>query len=315
MRLKAIVISLFVLVTAAAFAQPSGYPSQPLTFIVPYGAGGMTDVSSRILASAFEDRLGQRVDVVNRPGAGGYLGLTEGLREDADGHTLIAVTTDIFANTVLLDRDFELDSVGFLGSFMPQERVLFSHVDKPFSTFEEFVEYAKSNRVTFADGGALWSGNVVKAMALEAGLDVAHIPFESGAAGSAALLGGHVDIGETGVGTAAWQAAKEGELNILAILSDGTLAPFGYPEVENLEQKGFSNVVRMYYGVAVSGDVPEEVRIYLESVLEDILADPEIVASLEALDLTPRFIGSAEYESIVTTVLVEAAGLRDFLAE
>lgn len=315
MRLKSFAAFLFIAFVAVAFAQPAGYPSQPLTFIVPYGAGGMTDVSSRILASAFEARLGQRVDVVNRPGAGGYLGLSEGLREDADGHTLIAVTTDIFANTVLLERDFDLASVGFLGSFMPQERVLFSPVDKPWTTFEEFVEYAKSNRVTFADGGALWSGNVVKAMALEGGLDIAHIPFESGAAGSAALLGGHVDIGETGVGTAAWQAAKEGDLNILTILTDGTLEPFGYPEVENLEQKGYSNVVRMYYGIAVSGDVPEEIRSYLESVLQEILADPEFVASLEALDLTPQFVPADDYAAIVTTVLVEAAGLRDFLAE
>lgn len=302
------------LLLSPAFAQDD-YPSEPITLIIPYGAGGMTDTSGRILANALGEQLGQRVDVVNRPGAGGFLGLSEALRADADGHTIVAVTTDIFANTVLLERDFDMSDVALIGSFMPQQRPLYAHPDAPWDDFEGFLEYARDNQVSFADGGALWAGNVVKAMAKEEGLQITHIPFDSGAAGSAALLGGHVDIGETGVGTPAWQAAKNGELDFLALLTDGNLDAFGFPEVENLEQKGFDHVVRMYYGLAVPSGVPESTQETLQTALQNVLADESVTARLEELDLTPQFMPADEYAAIIDTVLDEAADLKAYLDE
>lgn len=302
------------LLFSAGFAQDE-FPSEPITLIIPYGAGGMTDTSGRILANALGEQLGTRVDVVNRPGAGGFLGLTDALRADPDGHTIVAVTTDIFANTVLLDRDFTMEEVGLIGSFMPQQRPLYAHPDAPWDDFDGFLDYASENEVSFADGGALWAGNVVKAFAKEEGLQITHIPFESGAEGSAALLGGHVDIGETGVGTPAWQAAKSGDLDFLVLLTDGDLEPFGFPEVENVLDKGYSHVVRMYYGLAVPGDVPEPIRAQLESALEGLLEDEEVVSRLEELDLTPEFRSAEEYHEIIDTVLVEAQELKAFLDE
>lgn len=312
-RTSIALLALATLLFPSALAQ-DGFPSKPITVVIPYGAGGMTDLSNRILATALEQRLGGRVDVVNRPGAGGYLGFSEAMREN-DGHTIVAVTTDIFANTVLLDRDFTMDGVALLGSYMPQERVLFGHPSAPFSDFEGLIEHAAENRVRFADGGALWAGNVVKAMAKEDGVNIVHIPFESGAEGSAALLGGHVEIGETGVGTPAWQAAKNGELNMLAVITDGDLSAFGFDDVPNLEDLGYDHVVRMYYGWAVSPDVPEEIRARLEAAMEDVVTDPEVVAKLEAVDLTPRFMASDEYAEIVDRVLGEAADLQGFIQE
>lgn len=302
------------LLLSPAVAQ-GDFPSEPLTLVIPYGAGGMTDVSGRILANALGAELGERVDVVNSPGAGGFLGLTEALRADPDGHTIVAVTTDIFANTVLLDRDFDMSDVALIGSFMPQQRPLYAHPDAPWDDFEGFLEYARENDVSFADGGALWAGNVVKAMAKEEGLRITHIPFESGAAGSAALLGGHVDIGETGVGTAAWQAAKEGELDFLVLLTDGDLEAFGFPDVQNVEQRGFDHVVRMYYGLAVSSEVSEEIRQRLEEALENLLADENVARRLQDLDLTPEFLPASEFQAIVDSVLEEAVELEAFLAE
>lgn len=313
--LTSLILSASLLLSAGLAQDADDFPSEPLTLIIPYGAGGMTDTSGRILANALGEQLGERVDVVNRPGAGGFLGLTDALRADPDGHTIVAVTTDIFANTVLLDRDFTMDDVALVGSFMPQQRPLYANPDAPWDDFEGFVEYARDNNVSFADGGALWAGNVVKAFAQQEGLQITHIPFDSGAEGSAALLGGHVDIGETGVGTPAWQAAKEGELDFLVLLTDGDLEEFGFPEVENLLDKGYDHVVRMYYGLAVPADVPEPVRARLESALEGMLQDENVVSRLEELDLTPEFRSAEEYREIIDTVLVEAEELSEYLDE
>lgn len=303
-----------LLAMSVAFAQDD-FPSGEITLIIPYGPGGMTDVSGRILAEFLERELGQRVDVVNRPGAGGFVGLGEFLRTEPDGHTIIAVTTDIVANSVLLERDFDLDSLAFVGSYMPQERVLFANLNTPYETFEGFLEHAQQDRVTFADGGALWLANIMRAMAQEAGADISHVPFESGAEGSAALLGGHVDIGETGVGTPAWHAAKEGELRILGVLTDGDLTPFGFDEVENLQDKGFTFVARMYYGLALPAGVPEERRARLEAALQAALEDEDVVRRLEEIDLTPRFLTGEEYTAVAAAVLEESAELKAFLDE
>ena len=314
---KKIVITLIAaLVTSLGSAFAQDFPSEPIRLIIPYGAGGMTDTSGRILANALGEELGQRVDVVNQPGAGGYLGMSEAMRADPDGHTVVAVTTDIFANTVLLDREeFSMDDVALVGSFMPQQRPLYAHPDAPFDDFEGFLEHARENEVSFADGGALWAGNIVRALAKEQDLQLTIIPFESGAAGSAALLGGHVDIGETGVGTPAWQAAKAGDLEFLGLVTDGDLEAFGFPEVQSVADMGATHVMRMYYGLALPGGVSDEVLQTWETALENVLSDPEVVSRLEALDLTPQFMPADEYASIIDTVLVEAADLKAFLDE
>lgn len=314
-RLLTALITTAILILTPALAQDD-FPSEPIRLIIPYGAGGMTDTSGRILATALGAELGQRVDVVNQPGAGGYLGMSEAMRADPDGHTIVAVTTDIFANTVLLERDeFSMDDVSLVGSFMPQQRPLYANPDAPWDGFDGFLEYARENQVTFADGGALWAGNIVRALAKQEDLQITIIPFDSGAAGSAALLGGHVDIGETGVGTPAWQAAKNGDLDFLTLLTDGDLEPFGFPEVQNVAELGGEHVMRMYYGLAVPGDVPDEIRQTWETALENVLNDPAVVERLEALDLTPVFMPADEYASIIDAVLVEAADLKAFLDE
>jgi tripartite-type tricarboxylate transporter receptor subunit TctC len=123
------------------------YPSKPITFVVPWGAGGMTDVSGRLLADKFKKELGQPIVVINKPGASGVVGLKYGLKQKADGYTVVvgpmtlALTTPYFQGS----QPFNVDDISYVGSYMPQERVLFTTPDKPYKTFAQFIDYAKKN--------------------------------------------------------------------------------------------------------------------------------------------------------------------------
>ncbi|MBW1995787.1 MAG: tripartite tricarboxylate transporter substrate binding protein, partial [Deltaproteobacteria bacterium] len=137
------------------------YPKKPITFIIPWGAGGMTDVSGRMLADKFKAELGQPIVVINKPGASGIVGLKYGLKQKADGYTVVVgsmtmpLTTPFFQGS----EPFNIDDITFVGSYMPQERVLFTTPDKPYKTFQQFIDYAKKHpgEISVGSGGAQWA--------------------------------------------------------------------------------------------------------------------------------------------------------------
>lgn len=291
------------------------WPSQPITVLVGFGAGGMTDVSSRIIAEKLVQNLGVRVIVENRPGAGGLLALDETHRRDADGYTFVSFLSDAPFTSVYQDRPIDLSEWTMLGGYMPQERVLFARADAPFDDVAGMIEHAKSTPITFADGGAFWAARVMEAFAKKNDLGVRLVPFRSGAEGSAAILGGHVTLAETGVGTAAWQSARDGGLKILATLTPGGLAQFGYDDVPTLEALGADFVVQLNYGFAMHGDTPPDRAEKLSEAIRAVVEDPEVQERLRAIDLTPEWMGPDAYAQLMREVFDSAGKLREYIAQ
>jgi tripartite-type tricarboxylate transporter receptor subunit TctC len=283
--------------------------------VVGFGAGGMTDVSSRLLAQKLENALGGTVVVENKPGAGGVLAINAVGQMPADGHTSVSFLTDGPFTSTYQNKPIDFSKWAIVGGYMPQERVVFAHKSTPFNTFQEMVAFAKANPVTFADGGAFWSSRVVEAYGKKHGLQLRLVPFRSGAEGSAAILGGHVMIAETGVGTSAWAAAKKGDLKILATLSPGGLKPFGMPDVPTLDKLGADYVVRIFYGYAAPSATPPDRLAKLRAAFKAAVEDPEIQTKLKALDLTPMWIDPKVYEETLRSVTGDAEKLRVYLAK
>lgn len=302
------------LLGAAPAAAQEDYPSKPINFWLTAGAGGMTDVSTRILAEKMEEILGVDILVESRPGGAGAIAINAMLNEPHDGYTVTSFSSGVAAATELLDIDVNIDEFVFLGSYMPQERVLFARQEAPFETVPELIEYAKEQPVTFADGGSYWTARVVEAFAKQHDLKLRMVPFVSGAEGSAAILGGHVSLAETGVGTSAWLAARDaGTLNMLAVLTDGDLAEHGFPDVPNIQEFGTDYVVRQYYAYGVPKDVPAERVEILSNALKEALADPEVIEQFERINLTPKWMPPEEYTQLLQEVVQQAAELDKFL--
>ena len=178
--MKRIASVLVALVMAAAMCVPAAaadnYPGKPITVIVPWGAGGMSDVTGRMLFERMKEILGEPLVVVNRGGAGGVVGINSIVNAKPDGYTLgsgcipLGLTAPYF-----LDADpVDLDKLSYIGSYTPQERVLFATPDQPFDTLEEFIAYAKANpgKLSVGSGGAQWALEVIKAIDKDEGLDL-----------------------------------------------------------------------------------------------------------------------------------------------
>ena len=302
MKRTHIILSAILLVSAfygSVFAADK-YPTKPITFIIPWGAGGMTDVSGRLLADKFKKELGQPIVVINKPGASGIVGLKYGLKQKADGYTVVvgpmtlALTTPYFQGT----KPFNVEDLSFVASYMPQERVLFTTPDKPYKTFDKFLEYAKKHpgEVSVGSAGAQWALEVMKSIAVKEKLKLKYVMFKSGAAGSSAILGKHVDLCETGTGTPAYQAAREGKLLLLVDLGSETVPYF--PKAKNLKQLGYPFTTLLEYGLVVKAGTPEPIVKKLEATLKKALQDPEISGKMTKMGLTPRFLPGTEYEKI-----------------
>lgn len=278
------------------------YPSKPISFVVPFGPGGMTDVTARLFAEKFKEELGQPVLVVNKPGASGILGLKYALGQKADGYTVVvAPVAEALAGPHFQGAEpFDIKDLSFVASYMPQERVLFTTPDKPYKTFQEFIDYAKKHpgEISVGSAGGQWALEVIKAVAVKEGLRMKYVMFKSGAEASTAILGKHVDVCETGTGTPAYQAAREGKLTLLVDLGSETV-PF-FPQAKNLKQLGYPFTTVVEYGLALRGGTPEPIRKTLEDTLRKIVNDTEVKEKLTTMGLTPRFLDGKGYQKLVT---------------
>ncbi|MEW6265270.1 MAG: tripartite tricarboxylate transporter substrate binding protein [Thermodesulfobacteriota bacterium] len=300
--------SLFLIVVALVFGSLSGplwaadqYPEKPITFVVPWGTGGMTDVSARLLAEKFKAELKQPVLVVNKPGANGTIGLKYVLAQPADGYTIaIGPMTDALANPYFQKTEsFNLDDLSFAAGYMPQQRVLFTSPDQPYKTFAEFLAYAKKNpdAISAGSGGSQWALEVVKSIAVKEGLKLKYVMFKSGGEASTAILGKHVDICETGTGTPAYQAAREGKLNLLVNLGADTVPYF--EKTKSVKELGYSYAAVVYYGFSLRAGTPEPIRKKIEDTLGKVMKDAEVIGKMSQMGLTPKFVTGKEYQKIV----------------
>lgn len=277
------------------------YPEKPITFVVPLGPGGMTDVTARLFIEKFKAELGQPILVVNKPGANGIIGLKYALSQKPDGYTIVvAPFTDNVASPYFQGVDpFDLKDFSFVGSYMPQERVLLTPPGK-YKSFQEFIEYARKNpgKVSVGSGGVQWALEVMKSIGVKEKLQMKYVMFKSGGEASTAIMGGHVDACETGTGTPAYQAAREGKLDLLVDLGADKV-PF-FPQIKNLKELGYPFTTVVEYGLVLKAGTPEPVRKKLEETLRKTLADKEIQETMVKMGLTPRFLDGKAFQKLVT---------------
>lgn len=315
--MKKILAVLTVLLVSGAFCFPAAaadnYPSKPITVIVPWGPGGMSDVTGRMLFERMREILGQPLVVVNRGGAGGVVGINSVVNARPDGYTLgsgcipLGLTAPFF-----LDADpIDLDKLTYIGSYTPQERVLFATPDMPFDDLEGFIEYARANpgKLSVGSGGAQWALEVIKAIAKDEGLNLKYVLFKGGGDSSAAVLGGHIDLCETGTGTPAYQGAREGNLKVIVNLGSDSVPYF--PDVKNVLDYGYQFSTMLDYGMIAPAGLPEPIRAKLEAAMKEAMQDKTLVENMTKMGFLPRFLYGKQFEEVCR----RAVGMVPELAE
>jgi tripartite-type tricarboxylate transporter receptor subunit TctC len=260
------------------------YPSRPITIVVPFSAGGTTDILARVIGQALHKELGQTVVVDNRAGAGGNIGAALAAKSPADGYTLFMGTVGTHAINQSLYKRLGFDPVK---DFAPLTRVamvpnlLVANPGKPYKTVQELIAYAKSNpgKVNFGSSGSgssiHLSGELFNALAK---VDMVHVPYKGSAPAVTDLLGGQIDIMFDNMPSAI-QHVRAGRLRPLAVTTARRSPEL--PDVPTVAEAGVPGYeATSWFGMFAPAGTPAPVVARLNAALVKVLAQPEVKKKL-----------------------------------
>lgn len=302
--LKAFACIAVAAMSLAALAGPvhAQYPERNITLIVPYGAGGGTDVTARMLARDLEAELGKPVTVENRAGGGGWVGWGALAQAKPDGYTIGYLNVpSIYAG--YLDRQYKRSET--LESFTP----LMNHVldynvwavkaDSPFKSIKDVIEAAKKtpDTITVSAFGAGSDDHLATlSIQAETGAKLIIVHHKSTAEAKTAALGGHIHV----LGANISEVAAEAKAETIRVL--GVMAPQRsrfLPNVATFKEQGFNQVWSVSRGIAAPAGLPGDVQAKLTAALEKTLASKEHQAKAEQLSLEPRVIKGDDYKKFL----------------
>jgi tripartite-type tricarboxylate transporter receptor subunit TctC len=305
---------------AAAGVQAQTYPDQPVRWVVPYPAGGGTDVLARTVAEAMRPALGQQILVDNRPGASTNIGGELVARAKPDGYTVMSADNAILAYNEHLftklpfnpDKDFT-----YIGGMARFPLALVVHPDFPAKTVKEFIAYAKANpgKLNYASPG---NGSphhlAMELFKNRTGTFITHIPYRGAAPAVQDVMGGQVPCMFLDL-AGGLSVMQSGKLRVLAIGS-AKRAP-SLPNVPTLAETGVSNVeVYAFQGLLGPAGLPDAIVAKLNTELNKALVSAPVQKraadfGMEVLPGTPaQFKAMARAEAVRWGPIIKTAGVK-----
>ena len=282
--MKCILLLPLILISSLAF---SAYPNGPLKMIVPFPAGGPTDVMARLVSNKLGDALGQPIYVENKAGAHGAIGMQTALAAPADGQTLVMVS--IGTNGInpglykKLSYDVNKDFVP-VSLLVTVPIVIVTRVDAPYGDLAGLLAYAKANpgKLTFASAGNGGSSHLVPEMfMLRSNVDMVHVPYKGTAPAISDVLAGQVNLMFDTLLTST-QHIQSGKLKIIATTTAKRLP--SYPNVPTVSESvlpGFE--ASSWYGLEVKAGTSPEIVQRLSAELAKIMKMPDVRERLDQL--------------------------------
>ena len=306
---------------AAALALGAAMPaalaqaSKPIRLIVPFPAGGATDLFARTLSQKMGERLGTSIVIDNKPGAGGSLGSDMAAKATADGQTLLFTTTSTHSIGPAIGAKLPYDTVR---DFTPIAHVgnapsiMLVPNSSPAKTVKEWIEYAKKNpgKLNYASSG---NGTIVQLTAelfkAQAGVFVTHIPYKGTGLAIPDLVAGQLDVLFDSLPTG-MPHVRDGRLRALAVttLKRTPLAPDLPPVADTLP--GFES--NTWFGLYGPKGLPAEVVNRVNTAANQALSDPEVRVKLTTLGIEPVTSTPAQFAKMVAD---DQAKWRRIIAE
>jgi tripartite-type tricarboxylate transporter receptor subunit TctC len=292
-RARSALISCLAIV-AAFFAAPAAsaaeFPTRPIKLVIPYAAGGPTDIFGRLVAEYLGRDLKQAVFVENKAGAQGAIGAEMVAHAEPDGYTLLGTSGSVIILNPLLYKKLSYDPVKdlrMLALVTEVPVVLCVHPSVPAKTIAEFVAYAKQNpgKLNFGSSGTGSFTHLAAEMFKQmAGIEMTHIAYKGAAPALTDVMSGNIQLMFESVSLALPQV-RSGLLRPLGVSSTRRIPDL--PDVPTIAESGYPEYfVSVWNGVAVPADLPDDVTRILTDGLDRVLNDPAFRASLEKVGYT-----------------------------
>lgn len=307
---------LFVGMAPAAHAQP--YPTKMIRIIVPYPAGGATDILARILAEKMTPMLGQTVIVENRPGASGNLGFGYVAKADPDGYTLLMGTANMtiapaFSTNLPYDA---LKDFAPVATVVSSQNLLVVRPDLPVKDLKELIAYAKANpgKLNFGSSGIGTPLLSIELMKSLAGLNIVHVPYKGDTPALQDLMAGQIDLYCSTI-TAEIPYVRAGKLRALGVTSKQRAASL--PEIPTIAEAGIPTYeLASWYGILAPAGTPKDIVNKLHGIIEKIVAMPDVTTKIieggsDPMVLTPdAFMERLRADVAKFGNLVKAANIK-----
>jgi len=259
----------------AAAPLAAAYPDKPVQYVIPFAAGGESDIAARLQAQVFSAKYKQEMIVINKAGAGGALAWSQMNNMPGDGHTIVGVNLPhIVLQPLEPETQYKTEDITPVYFFHYTPDAVIVAADSPFKTFADLVKAArdKPEAVTIAGSGTNTANHVAQVrLDRELGIKTTYVPFKGTGDLISSVLGGHVSAAMS-YSTLAIQ--QKGKMRMLAVATEKRLPQF--PDVPTFRELGFNWVDGAYRGIGVPKSTPPAVRKQVSDMMDAINKDPEL---------------------------------------
>lgn len=306
-----VVISIFLFSAGKSLAEDNNYPNRPISFLLPYGPGGSTDIVYRAFLRIAEKYIGQTFIPINKPGGSGTVEAMAVSNSKPDGYTIGGATA---SQCLIAPFDpqapfKDLDRFTFIMNFGGNLHVYLTRGDSPWKTWDELIEYARKHpkEVSVGVAGAKYnnySGLLLSQVEIKEKINFTFMPFKSGAGIITALLGGHVDLYGTSMSANALEFIKTGRLRLLAT-ADTKIRGFEDIPVFTDYKYMPEGISPHLLGVLAPKGLPESIVKKLETGFIKTAKDPEFVKFMKSIHAPLVLMGHSEMNEFIKTSFKE----------
>jgi len=267
--------------------------------VVPFSAGGGTDLVARAFVDTAKKYLPKAIGVVNKTGGGGAVGFSEIAMARPDGYKLGIGTVEIAMLPHMGMVQFKADDFAPIARLNAEPAAISVKVDAPWNTYEEFISYAKANpgkvRIGNSGTGAIWH-LAAEALAEKTGAKFNNIPYDGANPAVTALLGGHIEAVTVSPAEVVSQVTA-GKIKILAVMADQRLAAFD--KVPTLKEKGVDLSVQTWRGIVVPKKTPQDVQDVLRAAAKKTAEDPAFKEQLAKMNMTYAYLDAPTFKAAI----------------
>lgn len=286
-------------------AQTTGYPNKPITLIVPYGPGGVTDVIARALGLSMGKTLGQTVVVENKPGAAGAMGVVDMKTAKPDGYRITLAPVGIFRQPYLQKVNYDpIDDLTYIASFMTYDFILTVPASSSIRTVQEYVEWAKQHpgQMSYGTPGKFTANHVAMALLEKKnGIELNHAPFKGDADTLNALSGGHIQSAI--FANSILPQIQAGTFRALATAAD--TRPEAFANVPTFREAGYGFDVPSPLGVAGPKGLPSDVVNKLDAAIQAAMKDPGFLQVVSNYGIRTDYRGPKAYAEFAKQAFAE----------
>lgn len=302
-HLRSLFVCFLCAAMTVAYAGPASaadFPSRPINIVVPYSAGGGTDLQARALASVADQYFGQPVVVANKPGGGGAVGTAYVAKSRPNGYTLLyAVPAVTVIKPYMTKTPYRFEDLEPVIRVNDAPRILVAGSQQPYETLEEFVEYAKKNpgAIKYGSAGPGTTTHIaMEGFAYAADIKLTHVPFKGCAKAIAAILGGHV-VAFGAIPSECYQYFKSGDMRPLAVFTEERLADL--PDVPTLKEKGIDFSDSSTRALFVPKETPADIKQALHDGFKKTIENKSFVAMFQKLGEPVAYMDGDKFMEIL----------------